>query len=180
MLEKIMYQIGDLIIYGSYGACRVEAIGTPDISGLDETRIYYTLCPFYQNGKVFTPIDTSVFMRPIITYEKAQQLIDLIPSIRTEYNISNNSKLVEVQYQESMQSHECSDLIKVIKTVYNKRVIAVGQGKKLGQIDERYMKKAEDLLYGELAVALGIPRDDVKSFIEERVDKADNGLAINS
>ncbi len=166
-----MYKIGDLIIYGSYGVCRVEAIGAPDISGLEENREYYTLCPFYQNGKIFTPVDTSVFMRPVITNEKAQQLIDLIPSIRADLNTSSNSKLVEEQYQESMQTHDCCDLIKVIKTVYNKRVIAVGQGKKLGQIDERYMKKAEDLLYGELAVALGMPREDVRSYIEGRVNE---------
>lgn len=174
------YEIGDLIIYGSYGVCKVEEIGTPDISGLDENRMYYTLSPFYQNGKIFTPVDTNVFMRPIITYDKAQQLIDLIPYIRTESNIGNNSKLVEEQYQESMQSHDCRDLIKVIKTVYDKKAIVLGQGKKLGQIDERYMKRAEDLLFGELAVALGIEREDVKSYVEERIDKADNGLIVNN
>lgn len=167
-----MYQIGDLIIYGSQGVCRVEAVGVPDIPGFGKDRPYYTLCPLYQNGKIFTPVDTSIFMRPIITYAEVQQLIDHIPSIRENVCNSSNVRLLEDHYQESMQTHDCYDLIKVIKTVYTKNEITVGQGKKLGQIDERYMKKAEDLLYGEFAVVLGIPKENVKGYIEDRIKNA--------
>lgn len=164
-----MYQIGDLIIYGNQGVCKVEAVGIPDIPGVDKDRIYYTLCPLYQNGKIFTPIDTSVFMRPIITYTEVKQLIALIPSIREDVYNSSNVRLLEDHYQESMQTHNCYDLIKVIKTVYSKNEITVGQGKKLGQIDERFMKRAEDLLCGEFAVVLGIPKETVKSHIKDRI-----------
>jgi len=169
-----MYHIEDLIIYGSVGVCRVDAVGIPDIPGVDEERTYYTLCPLYQNGKIFTPIDTSVFMRTIITYAEVQRLIFLIPSI--EENVYNNKsqRLLENHYQEYMQTHDCTNLIKVIKNVYSKKVITVDQGKKLGQIDERFMKKAEDLLYGEFAVVLGIPKENVKSYIEDRVKEIEN------
>lgn len=33
-----MYQIGELIIYGSEGICKVNAISTPDIKGIDPNR----------------------------------------------------------------------------------------------------------------------------------------------
>lgn len=160
-----MYQIDDLIIYGSQGVCKVEAVGIPDIPGVDKEKIYYTLSPLYQNGKIFTPIDTSVFMRPIITYAEAQQLISLIPSIKENVYNNKNQRLMKDHYQEYMQTHDCSDLIKVIKNIYTKKVITMDQGKKLGQIDEHFMKQAEDLLYGEFSVVLGIPVDNVKSYI---------------
>ena len=40
---------------------------------------------------------------------------------------------------------------------------------KFGAVDRRYMERAEDLLFGELAVALDIEREDVQAFIEERL-----------
>ena len=53
-----MYEIGQLIVYGNEGVCRVEEIGTPKISGVDKHRDYYTLAPIYREGKVFTPVDS--------------------------------------------------------------------------------------------------------------------------
>lgn len=164
-----MYKIGDLIIYGNYGVCRVEEVGVPDLQGFGEDRTYYTLSPIYHDGKIFTPVDSGVFMRPVISYEEAQKLISVIPTIREYDSDYKNIKLMEGNYKESLQTHKCSDLIKIIKTIYTKKVITVGQGKKLGQIDERFMKKAEDLLYGEFAVALGMPLENVKGYVEERV-----------
>ncbi len=35
--------------------------------------------------------------------------------------------------------------------------------------DERYFKLAEEHLYGELAIALGIEKDKVSSYIEKRI-----------
>lgn len=35
-------------------------------------------------------------------------------------------------------------------------------------MDARYGKRAEELLYGELAAALGIPRTEVEEYIAER------------
>lgn len=177
---RTVYQVGDLIIYGSCGVCKVEAVGKIDFSGIDNDRIYYTLCPFYQNGTIFAPIDTGVFMRPIITNKKAQQLIALIPSIRENVYDNSNARLLGDQYQESIQTYDCVDLIKVIKTVYTKKVITINQGKKLGQVDENFMKKAEELLYGEFAVALGIQKDNVKNYIEEKIEELDKKVEINS
>ena len=39
-------------------------------------------------------------------------------------------------------------------------------------VDERYMKQAERLLYGELSAALGIPFEEVQPYIARRVEEA--------
>ena len=36
-------------------------------------------------------------------------------------------------------------------------------------MDEKYMRLAEGLLFGELAVVLGIPYDEVPKYIEEKI-----------
>ena len=55
-------------------------------------------------------------------------------------------------------------------SIYAKQKQAEAQKRRLGMVDERYMKQAERLLYGELAAALDIPFDQVQPYIARRVE----------
>ncbi|MDF2678105.1 MAG: hypothetical protein K0Q97_2444 [Bacillota bacterium] len=166
-----MFQEGDLIIYGNDGVCRVEEICKLNMSGIDDNRLYYVLKPLYVEGKIYAPTETNAFMRKIISYEFAQQLIEQIPSIEVEVFNSNRMQEINDHYRSSFKTHDCEDLMKLIKNVYVKKGIAENNKKKLGKIDENYMKKAEDLLYGEFAAALKIPKENVKNYIEKRIEE---------
>ena len=61
-----MYQVGDLVIYGSSGVCRVSAVGKPGVSYVDEGKDYYTLSPLYGTEVIYAPVDTKVHIRNII------------------------------------------------------------------------------------------------------------------
>ena len=50
-------------------------------------------------------------------------------------------------------------------------VIALAGGKKPGKTDMQYRKRAEELLYEELAVALDMPVDQVQSYITHSVEE---------
>lgn len=55
-----------------------------------------------------------------------------------------------------------------------KKAALAQQNKKFGRVDEHFMRQAEDNLYGELAVALGIARDEVPGYIKARVAQVKN------
>ena len=167
-----MYEIGQLIVYGNEGVCRVEEIGTPKISGVDKHRDYYTLAPIYREGKVFTPVDSKVFMRPVISREEALALIDRIPAMTAEVYENANLRFLNEHYQHCLQNYTCADLLQLIKDVRAKRCRMIERGKKLGLVDERYMKRAEEMLHGELAVALGMTREQVPQFISDALGDA--------
>ena len=167
-----MYEIGQLIVYGNEGVCRVEEIGTPKISGVDKHRDYYTLAPIYREGKVFTPVDSKVFMRPVISREEALALIDRIPEMTAEAYENANLRFLNEHYQHCLQNYTCADLLQLIKDVRAKRCQMIERGKKLGLVDERYMKRAEEMLHGELAVALGMTREQVPKFISDALGDA--------
>ncbi len=169
-----MYKTGDLIVYGSHGVCRVEAVSTPDLYGVNQGKLYYTLYSLYHNEKIFTPIDTKIFMRPVVSRTQVLQLISRIPSIEENMNDGLSFKVLEGYYKEIIQTYDCSDLLRLLKNIYSKERAAEEQGKKLGQIDTRYLRKAEDLLFGEFAAALDIPKEDVKGYIEERLSEMGN------
>ena len=82
---------------------------------------------------------------------------------------SKRTQELSNHYQTSLNSHECSDLIELVMSIYAKKQYVEQQKRKFGQIDERYMKKAEELLYGEFAAALGIDKDEVPDYIAKRI-----------
>ena len=81
---KTVFAIGDLVVYGGEGVCRVESIGRSVISCADPTREYYTLAPLYHTGQVITPVDTRVLMRPIMTAQEAETFIAALPALTAE------------------------------------------------------------------------------------------------
>jgi len=166
-----MFQAGDLVVYGTTGVCRVESIDRPNMTGADRHKEYYRLKPFYQDGVIYTPVDNpKVFIRPVISREEAERLIDLIPSIRAEAYRAPTLQALAQHYQTVVHSHSCQDLIELMMSIYAKQKQAESLNRRLGMVDERYRKQAERLLYGELAVALETPFDDVQAYIGQRVE----------
>ncbi len=165
-----MYGIGDLIIYGGEGVCRVEAVGPLALSDMKSDKLYYTLQPLYRTGTVFAPVEGKVFMRPVISREEAEGLVRSIPDIREEHLEGRNLRMAGERYQKLLESHDCADLVQLIKTIYVRQQTAQAAGRKGGQVDERYRKRAEDTLYGELAVALDIPKEDVEGYIKRTLE----------
>ena len=51
------------------------------------------------------------------------------------------------------------------------------QGKKATNTDERYFKKAESNLHGELAIALGLEKSTMEEFIHNRLNTLREGQA---
>ena len=137
----------------------------------DSDKLYYKLSPVYGRGSIFIPVDTKLFMRPVITKTEALNLISKIPEIEIEDLNNCSQKQLTERYQSSLFSHNCEDLIQLIKTVYLKSKKQMEQGKKPSQTDQRYMKRAEELLNGELAIALDIAYDDVPKYIENELSE---------
>ena len=164
-----MYQVGALIVYGTEGVCRVESVGPPAIQGAQKGTDYYTLIPLYRSGKIFVPVDTAVHTRPVMTKEEAENLIDHIPSIPAEVYENSSPRLLNERYQALLKSDNCVDLVRLIRTVHAKERNAARKGRRLGQVDERNMKRAVEMLHGELAAALDMPMEEVENYLRLRI-----------
>ena len=168
-----MFQPGELLVYGATGVCRVEEITAPDFTRADRGRQYYLLRPLYQDGVIYAPVDSGkVPIRPVISREEAEALIDRIPSVRAEACHAPTMQALAQHYQSAVRSHDCRQLLELTMSIYLKQRQAEAQKRRLGMVDERYMKQAERLLYGELAAALDIPYEEVQPYIARRVEEA--------
>ncbi|MDE5779016.1 MAG: CarD family transcriptional regulator [Lachnospiraceae bacterium] len=164
-----MYQVGDYIIYGMNGVCKVEEIGPMNLSGIDSDKLYYTLSPLYTKGsRVFTPVDNQkVVMRPVISKTDVCKLIDEMKDM--ELIEEKDDKRREAAYKEALKSCDCKEWIRIINSVKLRKEERLSQGKKMSACDERYLKQAQDSLFGEFALSLELEKSEVEDYIEHRL-----------
>ncbi|MBR1693220.1 MAG: CarD family transcriptional regulator [Lachnospiraceae bacterium] len=165
-----MFEVGDYVIYGTNGVCRIEAVGKIDSSIMDNKRIYYTLVPFYsKSGRIYVPTDSDkVAIRKILSKEEAIAFIDGIGDIETLW--ITDEKTRELTYKEAFRTHDCHEYVRIIKTIYFRKEERIAEKKKLTATDERYFRMAEEQLYGELGVSLSMDKDKVRDYIYERME----------
>ena len=136
----------------------------------DQEKLYYTLRPVYhKESAVYAPVENrKIIMRSVITKEEAEVLIKRIPEIETVWIL--NEKAREVQFKEALHTCDCEELIKIIKTLYQRKQQRIESGKKVTVVDEKYFRQAEDKLYEELAFVLGMEKRDVSTYISNYME----------
>ena len=166
-----MFEKGEYIIYGGSGVCQVEDIVTMDMKGVPRDRLFYVLKPSDQKGgKIFTPVDSEkAYMRSILTKEEASRLIEQIPDIEELW--IRNEKLREAQYKACMKSCDCKVWVRIIKTLYVRKKQRNAQGKKITSTDKKYLHMAENYLYSELEIPLGIAKENMENYITEQIEQ---------
>ena len=162
-----MYQIGDLVVYGSIGVCRVDGFSHPDSSS---SKLFYCLSPLYQTGVIHTPVESGkVPLRPVMTAEAANDLLSHLSGIHVEIYKERTIQQLAQKYQSVLQTGDPLQLLSLSLSVQEKRRQAEAQNRRLGMVDERYGRQAERLLFGELAVALNMSMDEIPQLISSRL-----------
>lgn len=163
-----MFNIGDYIVYGHNGICRVVDITHPDIAGDDNDRLYYVLVPERsKDSRLFCPADNDkLVLRMIVTEAEALAIINDMRNI--EPLEVSNERLRDECYKNAMKSCDLRECVRLIKALYIRKKQREEQGKKVTATDERYLKLAEESLYSELSIATG--QDE--AVVRERVTSA--------
>lgn len=166
-----MFAIGEFIVYGNTGVCKVIDTKKMTAPGTKDDRLYYTLEPVYDKGcRLFIPVDSQkVKMRPILTKQEADELIGRIREIDILW--VKDEKNREEIYKEAIRTCNCEEWVRIIKTLYLRKQERLEAGKKVTSSDAKYMHLAEESLYGELSVVLGIPKNEMEAFISRQVKK---------
>ena len=153
-----MYKINDYIVY-RHDVCKIKKI--KKIKDND----YYVISPIDDNSLIInTPVDNKMgYIRDILSKEEAKKIIDSIKDIKAVDSI--NEKNVEATYKELLNSYSYENLIKIIKTTYERNNNRLINNKKISEKDDIYFKLAEKYLYNELAVSLNTTAEEIKNYI---------------
>ena len=149
-----MYKIGDIFLYGSNGVCKITDIKSEKFAR--ETKTYYILSPFFDSKEtIFVPVDNETLiskMKSLLSKSEIMELIKSIPEQKTIWNENTNTR---------------RDLF---KKIINKAQEAIG--KSLSVVDEKYYRRAQNIIHGEIALVLDMQPTEVEPFIESVIAAA--------
>lgn len=167
-----MYQVGDYLIYGFEGVCRVDGVGHPDISGSSRDRLYYSLTPYLKSGTIYTPVDSRIFMRPVITRAEMDALLAALPQLPPCADVPSDNRAVAPYYQQLLRTHDCRTVLQVFKTLYLKQRALSGAKRTVSATDMRFWKQAEDMLTNEFGFLTQQPAAEVSAALRALIDGA--------
>ena len=159
-----MFAVGEKIIYGENGVCTVEKIAPLAMSSSDD-KLYYYLSPLIGSGTYFAPVGSGAFMRAVMSREEAEALIDSIPGIEPAICNDNRFNHVDAFYRELFKKHSCEALVSIVKGLR----LRMAERKTKSTRAETTMKRAKDILHGELSVALEMELSEVEGYILSRI-----------
>lgn len=160
-----MFDVGEFIVYGKNGICKVVDITHPDIAGSDNERLYYVLVPERtRDTKLYCPADNDkIAIRRIVTAEEAKQILNESQDISPL--VVENERNRDDSYKTVMKSSDLRQWIQIVKALLIRKKQREESGKKITLTDERYLKMAEEGLYSELALATGYDVEMIKEQI---------------
>ena len=165
-----MFVQGQKIIYGNHGVCEIEDIILRKDPLLGEKQTYLILL---SNGlTAYVPVDSTVFMRELMTKEEAEEVIRSFPSIGTQEFTGSNSKALADRYRAILGRHVPEELFCLYKSLKAKVLSAVQNGKKPGAMDDRFSALAISLVTDELSVVLECPRTEILAKLGVDEDEA--------
>ena len=165
-----MYQVGDYLVYGFEGVCHVDEVGHPKISGSNREKLYYSLTPYSHKGTIYTPVDSKVFMRPVISNQTMAQLLAALPSLPVCDNVPADSRASSQYYQDLLRTHDCEKVLQVFKTLYLKQRALAGAKKTVSATDMRCWKQAEDMLTNEFGFLSNQSPAEISSTLKSLID----------
>ena len=166
------YEIGDLVSKPVTGICKIEDILYLNPQDERNNKLYYLMKPVEdEKEKIYVPVSNADSrLRLCMTKKMAWSLIKRIPEIPTAW--VNNEKMREQNYKEAVKANEPEALVSIIKMIYQRNQKRLAQGKKCTATDARYFQTAENLLYMELGVALGKPKQEICKTIIEYINQS--------
>ncbi len=168
-----MFEIGEYIVYGSSGICRVADIGPSPYDKADP-RVYYLLIPLHNpmSSTIYTPVDNDrVPMRRLMTLEEIEALLCAIPGIDV-LCVPIEKQRREI-YRNALATLCPQSFVQVIKTVDRRRAELTAARKHVPVSDLEYGRLARHLLCSECAQVLGVSEEEAVRRISERLEKAE-------
>lgn len=166
-----MYRVGDYVVYGSHGVCRIVS---REDRRIDRRVIeYFSLEPLGQPGAVFyVPSQNPAALaklRPLMEREELDELL-CSDQVRNGCWIDDENRR-KLRYRELIVSADRKALVTMVHTLHLHKQALSAEGKKCHQCDENFLHDAQKILTAEFALVLGIDPDAVPEYISALLQK---------
>ncbi len=166
-----MFQISDVVVYGSQGVCEIVGIDEKKLDGT--VKKYFVLKPKNDREATFyVPTwneNAWGKMRKVLTKAEVDAFIDMIPNNAPTW-IDNENERKEL-YKKILTSGDQVAVISMIQALFLHKQEREAVGKRLHMSDAHFLKDAEALLYNEWQYVLDLDKASLMDYILSRIDK---------
>ena len=164
-----MYNVGDIVMYGTFGICKVTAIEKRDFTG-EEQEYYILRHTNSEKNTFYVPVNNEAALGNMHYVCSKAEVDELISHMNSHDMIwIDNDMQRKAEYSRIIKDADKHEMISLIKTLYLRRKELAESGKKLRSTDENYLNLAENMLFEEFAYALDIDRSEVVEYIENHI-----------
>lgn len=164
-----MYQAGDQVVYGIHGVCRVVELEKRIVDRKSVT--YLALEPVGQDGsRYLVPTHNAAAMsklRQMLTPEEMEALLKS-EEVRSDGWIREENQRKQT-YRELITGGDRAGLMRMVHTLYRHRREQTAAGKKVHLADENFLRDAEKLLAGEIAVVMDMQQDEARTYLRAQL-----------
>lgn len=163
---ETVFQIGDTVIYGIHGVCRIAALETQRIN--KQKVEYFVLVSEDQPGsKFYIPSGNPAALgklRHLITKAQIDEILSAKWNSADVWIADENQR--KMRYKELITGADPAELVGMVRCLHQHRLEQASAGRKFHLCDENFLKDAEKLLSTEFSIVLGIPKDQVGAYVE--------------
>lgn len=165
MWGEAMFQLGDLVVYGMHGVCRilsreVQRVGRNSVE-------YYVLEPVNHTAdRYYVPTQNAVAvskMKPLLNKEQLNKLLSSPEATLDAWIEDENQR--KQKYRELITSGDRAALLSMVRALHIHKERLWAQERRLHMCDENFLRDAENLLGSEFSLVLGIKPNEVGDYI---------------
>lgn len=164
-----MYQVGDQVLYGIHGVCRITSQEKQMVD--KKMRTFLVLEPEGQQGARFlVPTHNESAMSkicPVITAEELEALLDS-PQVHGDHWIADENRRKQY-YRELIGKSDREALMGMVCTLYRHKAQQQAAGRKCHLCDENFLRDAEKLLVSEISLVLEKSPEDARAYLRQKL-----------
>jgi len=164
-----MYRTGDKVVYGIHGVCVISGMETQRVDAKEVT--YLVLEPISQPGsRYMVPTHNPAAMgkvKKMLTRETLEMLIQS-EVVQQDCWIRDESQRKQT-YRELISSGDREKLMAMVHTLYRHKAEQLSAGRKVHLCDDNFLRDAEKLLAGEIAVVMDLEADEARKYVRSKL-----------
>ena len=166
-----MFQIGDVLVYTTYGICRVENIIEMNFNG--SLTKYYILVPLSEAKTELTiPVDnpiTNSRLHKLLTPDEINEIINQIGYLEPFWIPNDNER--KKAFNDIIKKGDRKDTLQMLKSVKKHQLSLKDKVRKLHACDEQVMHDAEKLIVDEFSYVLNKEKIEIYTLINNELMK---------
>ncbi len=165
-----MFQLNDVLVYGTNGVCRITDIKKVSFSGV-KPRLYYILTPVYSTqSTLYIPAENEELLSKLRYVLSRDELNDMLSDAKTsKFEWDDNDRTRAEKSQSIVNAGMSSELLTLIKDLMLHREELKVKVKRLHAADEKVLTLSERIASEEFASAFEMPITDATAFLESEL-----------